>query len=698
MGTKPFVHLLISLWDCPDPVRRGELLACLQRNRANPRIARIHVFLETGCDSWHNELQGERIEIVHHEGYPSFATFIDYANRSLAGEIVAIANTDIYFDASLELLREQTLDGELFALTRHNEHPFMSWNGRCWERNYGSQDVWIFRAPLPPVSTEARPGWFGCDGLLARDLQVAGIRVRNPSPDIKAWHVHAQRPRVTDLFAHPKSHYHGNVDPKTRHQFGFRFLPIEPLGKWKLYTVYSESHEMLFQKWFLGTMQDDFEVISRRIDQNCRAASYMTEGWDTAVLQKIPLILEAIDAHTENGFFIFSDVDVQWLGPVAGRLRRHLAEHPGVDIFFQSDAKKDPGGHGDICTGFFVCKGNIRTRAFWTLVGERMRRHGQGDQITSQQIIRSNTVCGLNVGTLPEDFWGPGSGLIAPLRWKPGMFLDPPPNLLVHHANWTVGVANKAAQLEYIARKVRLWKRRRTLSADPAPPPIDHWIETRGSSPPSPPAAVPQNDSALSADPLLTIPLSPRKLPGEVWGVCVIPTVANAVESHRWRTFVQSARSQGLKIAAVDLSGPEGLTHEAEPAADRIIRLAPALTGKRPERATILAAALQEIPETCDKIAWLETAEQLEGDWSVKAVSLLERYEFVPFRAAESAEMPGAESATSGVRFKEAVFGAAEIRRDLALPNPTGLAWAARRESLEAATFAQSPAVAQLPH
>ena len=698
MGNDPFVHLLISLWDCPDPVRRGELLACLQRNRANPRIERIHVFVEAGCDSWKCELQGERIEIVNHEGYPSFATFIDYANRRLAGEVVAIANTDIYFDASLELLREQNLDREVFALTRHNEHPYMSWNGRCWERNYGSQDVWIFRAPLPPVSTDARPGWFGCDGLLARDLQVAGIRVRNPSGDIKAWHVHAQRPRVTDLFAHPKSHYHGNVDPITRHQFGFRFLPIEPLGKWKLYTVYSESHDTLFQKWFLGTMQDDFEVISRRIDQTCRAASYMTEGWGTAVSQKIPLILEAIDAHTENGFFIFSDVDVQWLGPVEGRLRRHLAEHPSVDIFFQSDAQKDPGGHGNICTGFFVCKGNIRTRAFWTLVGERMRRHGKGDQITSQQIIRSNAVRGLNVGTLPEEFWGPGSGLVSPLRWKPGMFLDPPPNLLVHHANWTVGVANKAAQLEYIARKVRLWKTRQSLSAEADPSPIDHWTETRGSSPPSSPAAAPQNHGGRSADPLLMIAQSPRKLPGEVWGVCVAPTAANALESGQWRAFVQSARAQGLKIAAVDLSGPEERAREAEPAADRTIRAAPTLAGQPPGRAAILAAALREIPETCDKIAWLETFEPLEGDWSVRAISLLERYEFVQFRRAGSAEMPGAASATSGVHFKEAVFGPAEIRRDLALPSPTGLAWAARRESLEAAKFSASPASAQLPH
>ena len=191
---------------------------------------------------------------------------------------------------------------------------------------------------------------------------------------------------------------------------------------------------------------------------------------------------------------------------------------------------------------------------------------------------------------------------------------------------------------------------------------------------------------------------SPRKLPGEVWGVCVAPTAANALESGQWRAFVQSARAQGLKIAAVDLSGPEERAREAEPAADRIIRAAPTLAGQPPDRAAILAAALREIPETCDKIAWLETFEPLKGDWSVRAISLLERYEFVQFRRAGSAEMPGAASATLEVHFKEAVFGPAEIRRDLALPNPTGLAWAARRESLEAAKFSASPAVAIMQH
>ena len=482
MAAAGFVHLLLSLWNCPDPARREELLLCLRRNAANPSIARLHLFIEEDALSWRDSLPPDRCTVIEHRGYPTFAEFIDHANRHLAGEVVAIANSDIHFDSSLERLRQFDFTNTLLALTRHNSAPYIAWHGRVWERNYGSQDAWIFRAPLRPFATAAVPGWFGCDGLLARELQQAGVRVLNPSLDVKAWHVHAARERVTAPHGHPKSHFPGNVDPDTGSQPGFRCLPIEPLGRWKVYTTYSDSHEELYRRWFLGTMKDDFDVVARRHDQLCETGRYNTDGWSEAVSRKIPLIQEAIDAHVENGFFIFADVDIQWLGPVQGRIRRLLAEQPHVDMFFQRDAKRLTEGMGEICTGFFVCKGNLRTRAFWTLVGECMQRDRIGDQITAQRIIEADTIQGLRVGTLPDAFWGPASGVELPLRWSPGMFLDPPADLLVHHANWTIGVPNKVAQLEYVARKTKLRARLAQREGKTGSVPVDHWAMTGGAS------------------------------------------------------------------------------------------------------------------------------------------------------------------------------------------------------------------------
>ena len=36
------------------------------------------------------------------------------------------------------------------------------------------------------------------------------------------------------------------------------------------------------------------------------------------------------------------------------------------------------------------------------------------------------------------------------LRWKPGLSLKIPKNIVMHHANFTTGVANKISQLEYV--------------------------------------------------------------------------------------------------------------------------------------------------------------------------------------------------------------------------------------------------------
>jgi hypothetical protein len=693
MNSDGFVHLLVSLWDCADADRRAELVACLQKNANNPCIARVHVFADPGVRTWLEELAADTIEMIDCEAYPSFGMFFDYANRFLDGKVVAIANTDIFFDDSLELLRYHDFAGGVLALTRHNVRPSVGWNGRVWERNYGSQDAWIFRTPLPPIRNDLRLGWFGCDGRLARELQLAGVRVTNPSIDIKAWHLHAAREPAADLFTHPKSYFPGNVDPQTRHQFGLRCVPIEPLGRWKIYTCYSSSHEEMLQKWFVGTMQDDFDVVARRIDQDCPAAEYMSPGWTDTVVRKIPLILEAIDAHDENGFFLFSDVDVQWFGPVQGRLRRLLAEYPDVDIFFQTDAWRNPSSLGNICTGFFVCKANVRTRAFWTLVGECMRRIGFGDQRTSQHIILRNVILGLKVGYLPPEFWGPGSLQTSPTRWEPGMTLAPPMDILMHHANWTVGTANKVKQLEYVASVVRQRMGHRDLSDQPVATPIDQWQLTAGPSFLAPPSNPSPPDKPL--DILFRIKQRPQRLPGSFWAIATTIHCGtdNGNDESRERialeTFRDSVRGHGLSLLAIEVAPVGTPSQWGIDDADIHLRIERP-EGKGPvDRSALLARALQALPPECDKVAWLDPSAPLEDDsWLAKAFALLERYEAWRFGAGAQADAPAGKHSWHRPAFKIVEFGPSHIRADLAKTTPTGLNWAARRRLLETSGFA----------
>jgi hypothetical protein len=242
------------------------------------------------------------------------------------------------------------------------------------------------------------------------------------------------------------------------------------------------------------------------------------------------------------------------LPPTPRCLRRLLAEYPDVDIFFQTDAWKNASGLGNICTGFFICKANIRTRAFWTLVGECMRRLGEGDQRTSQEIIRRNVILGLKVGYLPPEFWGPGSLQTSPARWEPGLPLAPPMDILMHHANWTVGTANKLKQLEYVASVVRQRVGDRDLANQPVATAIDHWQLTAGPSyPPTP------SDPVVPGPPkdaLFRIKQLPQRLPGSFWAIATAIHDGND-ESHERiaaETFRHSVRRHSLGLLVIEVA------------------------------------------------------------------------------------------------------------------------------------------------
>jgi len=456
MQNDGFVHLLISLWDHPDPRRMEELITCLRRNIANPNIYRIHVFYESKTGAWNDVLIDEKISVILIKEYPTYKMFIDHANRYLRGKIVAIANADIFFDGSLDLLRGYDMAGKCLALTRYNEAPYKSWRGSIWERNCGSQDAWIFHSPLPDGFYDIRIGYLGCDSWVAWEMDRVGIAVSNPSMDIKAWHLHAERDMIVDKLSDDRSYHSIILEKETGKPLKHKMVPIEPLGRWKVYTVYSPSHEVLYNKWFLGTMKDDFDVISRCLEQSCEKAEFYTNGWVETVFNKIPVILGAIDSTPENGLFIFSDVDIQFFSPIKEDLLKILSDLPNTDMFFQQDAIKESTGIPNYCTGFFLCKSNSRTRKFWELVGERMKKEGRGDQDSVNYLLKAKVVPGLKVDFLPLKFWATNSGFAYSRRWEPGFYLDIPQDILMHHANWTVGNKNKIEQMEYVSRKKSL--------------------------------------------------------------------------------------------------------------------------------------------------------------------------------------------------------------------------------------------------
>ena len=40
--------------------------------------------------------------------------------------------------------------------------------------------------------------------------------------------------------------------------------------------------------------------------------------------------------------------------------------------------------------------------------------------------------------------------MMSPFQWEPGCELNIPQDIVMHHANWTIGIENKIAQLQYV--------------------------------------------------------------------------------------------------------------------------------------------------------------------------------------------------------------------------------------------------------
>lgn len=220
--------------------------------------------------------------------------------------------------------------------------------------------------------------------------------------------------------------------------------------KMRLYALYTPSHEILKDTFFLPSICDDFEIILEFAPQTSQSAVFMSEGWTATTMRKVDLIIRAIEENMGD-VFIFSDVDIQFFAPI----QKHIEELiEGKDIVMQ---KNNP--EGVLCTGFFACRANKKTLQLWKDVKKHMRDNKlHSDQISFNKCIKRGSKKNpydITWDYLPNTFFGAGTLIAYPgYLWHPGKKLPIPAGILMHHANWTKGVKNKIAQLIYVRAEV----------------------------------------------------------------------------------------------------------------------------------------------------------------------------------------------------------------------------------------------------
>lgn len=217
------------------------------------------------------------------------------------------------------------------------------------------------------------------------------------------------------------------------------------MSKIKLLTFFSESHKDMYNDYFLKSFNDhlseSFNLLPNTIEQYTKDGDYYNKGFNRAMKEKIKIIINNIDIGDETPM-VFADADIQFFGDFSNEIKNIIGDN---DILFQDDILM-------VCAGFMVFKQTEKVREFFVNVYNITHKF-EHDQVAINHLINTNQH-NLKVKKLDRElFFTIGSATNAK-QWNGETNLTIPKNILVHHANWTVGNDNKIKLLNYIKDEV----------------------------------------------------------------------------------------------------------------------------------------------------------------------------------------------------------------------------------------------------
>lgn len=192
------INLITPYFESGTLERQDELNRCLENNANNELIARIILLID---DDSTPPVKSSKITV---ERVETRATYLDWFTVSekfkLTGAVI-LANSDIYFDETVEFVHEAIASPlSLMALSRWEviDGSFELHANPQW-----SQDCWAYR-PVLGISQEIKNrlgfplGVPRCDSKLSYVFATHGWCVKNPCNFIKSFHLHETDQRHYD--------------------------------------------------------------------------------------------------------------------------------------------------------------------------------------------------------------------------------------------------------------------------------------------------------------------------------------------------------------------------------------------------------------------------------------------------------------------------------------------------------------------
>jgi len=185
--------LLVGSYYESDKDREEEFLFCLKKNFKSEIFDNIHVLFDVSkgkCGKVLEFIKENNIYVKFINERHKYFDFFEHS-KTVDDEIIVIANSDIYFDETIYLVKKLNMNNKFIVLSRWNDirnGTIKFWPVDC--DHSGTADTWIFKNPIKDMESNILLGAHFCDGRIAYEAKQVGYKVINPCYSIKTYHVH----------------------------------------------------------------------------------------------------------------------------------------------------------------------------------------------------------------------------------------------------------------------------------------------------------------------------------------------------------------------------------------------------------------------------------------------------------------------------------------------------------------------------
>lgn len=215
-------------------------------------------------------------------------------------------------------------------------------------------------------------------------------------------------------------------------------------------TFFTGTHEGLFKEHFLPSLvlgPGDLMVAVRGNDL-CASGDFNSEGFNAVMVEKMRHLAWCANKF-DGELILFAEADIRFY---SRELRKAVVLALGNNLIaFQQDGANE--GPPVCCTGLFAFHACRTLVDFFDSVGRLVPERMQ-EQDAANELLLKPEWRHVKYGFMPETWWTHGRehGF-----WEgvEAQVFNVPPDIVAHHANWTIGVGNKSRLLESVRRQLK---------------------------------------------------------------------------------------------------------------------------------------------------------------------------------------------------------------------------------------------------